>query len=129
MDAEIRPGGRWARKWEDWKTTRLELREPSASAIAVVGTAARAAGSMGRLSNADVSLLALAYETKATLVTGDHTMLDLAARLKIATEALTQGIKSTVDWKPRCTGCGKWLEEESSECPICGSPVRLKRRT
>lgn len=127
--AEVRPGGRDARRFEDWQSIGLEVRTPSPARIADVEEVARAAGNLSRLSAADRSLLALALELKATLVTDDYTMLDVARRLQVRTQTVNQeGVRENLDWRPRCAGCGRWFDapQKGDECPVCGSPVRAK---
>jgi len=94
-----------------------------------VDEAGMGAGNLARLSDADRSLIALALEQAAVLVTDDHTMLDLASRLGIKCLTVnTQGIQGTKDFRPRCSGCGRWFDapQKRDECPVCGSPVHLK---
>lgn len=127
--AEIRPGGRDARRFDHWIAKGLVVRSATATAEDKVHDVAMAAGNLGRLSAADVSLVALAWETKAILVTDDHTMLDVARRLGLTTRTInTQGITSTMDFQPRCMGCGRWFDAmpKKEECTVCGSPVHLK---
>lgn len=127
--AEVSPGGRDARRYEDWLSLGLQVREPSMDARGKAEAMARAAGTLGRLSPADLSLLALASELGATLVTDDYTMLDVAARLGVRTQTVNQaGIKGSLDFRPRCSGCGRWFDapQKNDECPVCGSPVKLK---
>lgn len=126
-EAEIRPGGRDARRFKEWRDTGLQIRSASAASLDRVQEEGMAAGNLGRLSVADQSLLALALETKGTLVSDDHTLLDVALRLHIKTQTVnTKGIKETKNWKPRCKGCGRWFEEQPKDCPICGSEVVLR---
>lgn len=126
-EAEIRPGGRDARRLAFWKETGLQIRSAGRPAWVAVDETAGKAGNLGRLSAADRSLLALAVETGGTLVTDDHTMLDVAKRLRLTTQTVsTDGIKDTKQWRPRCSGCGRWFDEDPGDCPVCGSPVKLK---
>jgi UPF0271 protein len=131
--AEVSPGGRDARRFEDWLSIGLELRDPGAAARSRVEAAATAAGSLARLSPADRSLLALALELAAapdggaTLLTDDYTMLDVASRLGLKTQTVNQeGIRASLDFRPRCSGCGRWFEapQKGDVCPVCGSPVK-----
>ncbi len=125
--AEISPGGRDARRFEDWQSLGLQIRGATAERLQLVEATASAAGNLARLSDADRSLLALALDLDATLVTDDYTMLDIAKRLKIATQTVQQkGVTGTLDWRPRCAGCGRWYEAapKGDVCEICGSPVR-----
>ncbi len=129
--AEVSPGGRDARRYAFWMERGLQVRSAPESSAVRVDEAGLAAGNLGRLSDADRSLLALALDRKAVLVTDDHTMLDLALRLGIATQTVaSEGIAGTKDWQPRCLGCGRWFDAppKRDECPICGSEVRLKPR-
>lgn len=127
--AEIKPGGRDARRYESWLAVGLQVRSAPPDAGTRVEDVAMTAGTLGRLSAADLSLLALALDAgpETTLVTDDHTMLDVAARLRIPTRTVnTKGIDATLDFKPRCTGCGRWFEAmpKANECTVCGSPVK-----
>lgn len=128
-EAEISPGGRDARRYEDWRSLGLQVRAASAQAAATVDAAAAKAGTLARLSPADRSLLALALDLPGTLVTDDYTMLDVAARLGVATQTVNQaGIRGALDFRPRCAGCGRWFDAmpKGQECPVCGSPVKPK---
>jgi UPF0271 protein len=127
--AEVSPGGRDARRYEDWLSLGLQVREPAAEARTRTEDVARAAGTLGRLSPADLSLLALASELGAVLVTDDYTMLDVAARMGVHTQTVNQaGIRGSLDFRPRCSGCGRWFDapQKNDECPVCGSPVKAK---
>ncbi|MFA5943047.1 MAG: nucleotide-binding protein [Candidatus Thermoplasmatota archaeon] len=127
--AEVSPGGRDARRFEDWQSIGLEVRDPGPEARSRVEAAGVTAGNLARLSAADRSLLALTLElgAQATLVTDDYTLLDLAARLGVRTQTVNQhGIRASLDFRPRCTGCGRWFEAmpKTEDCPVCGSPVK-----
>lgn len=127
--AEVSPGGRDARRFEDWHSLGLQVRGADRPTFATVDSVAQAAGTSARLSPADRSLLALAFEMKATLVTDDYTVLDIAKRLGVATQTVNQqGIAAVLDFRPRCSGCGRWLETMPArgDCPVCGSPVQPK---
>lgn len=107
----------------------LEIRSASLDAADRVAETAMGAGNLGRLSEADQSLLALALHLEATLLTDDYTMQDVAARIGIRCAGVNQvGIEGTKEWKPRCSGCGRWFDvpQKHDECPVCGSPVKDK---
>lgn len=128
--AEVTPGGRDAARFERWRSNGLEIRSARQESQDRVDETAIRAGTLTRLSVADQSLIALALDMDAVLVTDDYTMLDVASRLDVQTRTVNQdGIEGHVDWKPRCTGCGRWFDEpqKKDECPICGSPVKAKR--
>lgn len=126
---EIKPGGKDARRYDNWLAIGLQVREADDESVTLIEDTARRAGNLARLSPADLSLLALAHDAKATLVTDDHTMLDIALRLGIATRTVnTQGIAAALDFRPRCTGCGKWYDAppKADECIVCGSQVKAR---
>lgn len=133
--AEVSPGGRDARRFEDWRSLGLQVRDGGPAAKARVDAAAKAAGTASRLSAADRSLLALALDlgtggtATVALVTDDYTVLDVARRLGIATQTVNQaGIAAPLDFRPRCSGCGRWFDgvPKKGECPVCGSPVKAR---
>ncbi len=127
--AEIKDGGKDARRLEGWLTRGLIIRDATPESRMSVEEAARRAGNLSRLSFADLSLAALALETKSVLVTDDHTLLDVAMRLGVTTRTVNStGIVATLDFRPRCTGCGRWFDAmpKRDECIVCGSPVKAK---
>lgn len=127
--AEVSPGGKDARRYDGWLATGLQVRSASDAMRDKVEETAIAAGNLGRLSDADLSLLALALELPGTLLTDDHTMLDVALRLELPTRTVNgSGIAGTLDFRPRCTGCGRWFDAmpKREECTVCGSPVKAK---
>lgn len=127
--AEVSPGGRDARRYEDWISVGLQVRSAGSDAVTRVEDVALAAGNLARLSPADVTLAALALDLQGHLITDDYTLLDVAKRLSITTHTVnTPGIQGALDFKPRCTGCGRWFEAmpKAEECTVCGSPVKPK---
>lgn len=111
----------------------LSLEHPSSEARARIIEEARTTGDMSEMSQVDQSLLALAYEFKAILVTSDHRMQNVATALKIEFLPLTEGkISKQWQWTWRCTGCGRYFEDEGKlagpDCPVCGSSVRKRRK-
>lgn len=111
----------------------LKVVEPDGSGVARVAEAARESGDDRRISRADGDLLALALQEKeagkdVVLMTDDYAVQNVARRLGIRTAALRQKkTRSSVAWEKRCTGCGRTFED-GEECPVCGSPLRLKKR-
>jgi UPF0271 protein len=88
-------------------------------------------GEEGRLSAADVDVLAVALAVGGEVATDDYTVQNLAKRLGIPVRPVAQaGIASEYRFVPRCTGCRRMLDAPTDECPVCGSPVRMvKDRT
>ncbi len=127
--AEVKPGGKDARRYDSWLAIGLQVRSAPDKTRDRVEETALDAGNLGRLSDADLSLIALALELQGTLVTDDHTMLDVALRLAVPTRTVnTTGIAGTLDFRPRCTGCGRWFDvmPKRDECTVCGSPVKAR---
>jgi endoribonuclease Nob1 len=111
----------------------LQVIEPDRIFLDRVADAARETGDDQRLSKADGDLLALALQEKesgkdAVLMTDDYAVQNVARRLGVRAVALWQKkTRSSVAWEKRCTGCGRAVAE-GEVCPVCGSPLRLKKR-
>lgn len=129
--AEVRPGGRTGRRGEQLVAAGLHVEGPTQTARGRVERAAADAGVAGRLSAADLDILALALDVEGLLLTDDYTVQDLAQRLGVPWQAATTaGIRETARWRARCAGCGRWYPtgQVGQECPICGSEIRRKRQ-
>jgi endoribonuclease Nob1 len=111
----------------------LKVIEPDVRYVGLVAEAAHATGDDQRISKADGDLLALALQEKeegkdTILMTDDYAVQNVARRLGIRAVALRQKkSRSSVAWEKRCTGCGRTFAE-GEVCPVCGSPLRLKKR-
>jgi len=106
---------------------KVKVLVPSKESVEAVMEAARRTGELNELSEADVEVLALAYELKATLLTDDYNLQNIAKTLGIPFKTLKRGIKRVIRWNYVCIGCGKRFSEMPPEgvCPDCGSPVKL----
>ncbi|NJE53815.1 type II toxin-antitoxin system VapC family toxin [Thermococcus sp. 21S9] len=112
---------------------KVKVLVPSKESVEAVKESARRTGELEELSEADLEILALAYELKATLLTDDYNLQNIAKTLGIPFKTLKRGIKRVMRWNYVCIGCGKRFSEMPPEgiCPDCGSPVKLvpkKRR-
>jgi UPF0271 protein len=84
-------------------------------------------GDYSKLSKADISVLALAYQLGKTLISDDFAVENTAKLLGISIMPLvTKGIKHIRKWISFCGTCGKGYGPNITECSICGN--RLKRR-
>ena len=115
---------------------KVRVLVPSGESLEAVMEAARRTGELGELSEADIEVLALAYELKASLFTDDYNLQNIARTLGIKFKTLKRGIRKVIRWRYVCIGCGRKFESRPPEgiCPDCGSPLRLlprrrKRRT
>ncbi len=108
--------------------TKVRVLTPSKESLDAVDAAARGTGDIARLSPTDRGLLALARELEATILTDDYSIQNVATRIGVPYGAvLERGIREVVEWRYRCTGCGRFFEEPTTECPVCGSRVRTTR--
>lgn len=132
--AEFRPGGRQYARVDRYQAAGLVVVEPDPASLQRAQDAARAAGSLARLSRPDLDLLAaaLAQEGRAVVVSDDYTVQDVARRLGLATRSIrTEGIGGTRDWTARCAGCGRTYDagKAGTVCTVCGSAIQLKVKT
>ncbi len=106
---------------------KVKVLMPSGKSIQAVREKAVETGELNELSEADIEVLALAYELKAVLFTDDYNLQNIAKTLGIRFKTLKRGIKRVIHWNYVCIGCGKRFSEMPLEgvCPDCGSPVRL----
>ncbi len=94
----------------------------------LVRETAKRTGDIYKLSDADIKLIAKALELKATLVTDDYSIQNVAKSLGLKCEGIIQkGITKSFKWLKICRGCGKKVDNNIKACPICGSEVVLRR--
>lgn len=106
----------------------MRIHIPDPETIDRVERAARETGDADELSRTDVRLLATAFELDATLVTDDYAMQNVAERLDVSVDVITQdGIDERLEWKFQCQGCGRVFDENRERCEICGSDLERKR--
>ena len=101
---------------------------PANEAVRKIKSKAEETGDIRRLSPVDISLLALAVELQATIVTDDYSIENVAKALGISYEpVMMPAIKEEVHWRYRCTGCRKFWPEWHEACPVCGAALRTSR--
>lgn len=106
----------------------MRIHIPDPETVDRIERAARETGDAETLSQTDVRLLATAFELDATLVTDDYAMQNVAERLDISVDVISQdGIEERRDWKFQCQGCGRVFDENRDRCEICGSDLNRKR--
>ena len=80
-----------------------------------------------QLSDADVSIIALAKEFNTTLVTDDFAVCNLAKTLSIDLLNIgTKGIRDRRKWVRFCKSCGKGYLPTQSICSLCGNKLRIR---
>ncbi len=107
----------------------LQVQDPGTEAIEEVRERARRSGDLGRLSDVDISVLALALELKGVILSDDYSIQNVATIMGLNFMPVgMDAIKEVRRWNYRCLGCGRWYKEKMPECPICGSGMRAHRR-
>lgn len=106
---------------------KVRVMMPDKESVEFVKSKALETGELEELSEADIEVLALAYELKATLFTDDYNLQNIAEFLGLKFKTLKRGIKRFMKWRYVCIGCGKRFERYPPEgiCPDCGSKVKL----
>jgi len=121
------------RKYKDPRLDRwgdlLRVSECTNGSLNKVREAARKSGDAGRLSDVDVSVIALAIDLDGIVLTDDFSIQNVCGIMGIGYRSVgTGGIKRIERWNYRCTGCGKWYKEKENDCPICGASLRAHRK-
>ncbi|MBN1786393.1 MAG: hypothetical protein JW825_05370 [Candidatus Methanofastidiosa archaeon] len=108
---------------------RIEVRHPKLEFLDKIRQAVLRTGDS--LSPADVSVLALALELGATVISDDYGIQNMAkiSGIRYAT-AKSAGIGSVFFWSKKCTGCGKAFNGTEEVCDVCGSALKkvVKRK-
>lgn len=105
----------------------LQLIDPDKGSIEKAKAAAKKTGDYQKLSQADVSIIALALQLETTLLTDDYAVANVATTLKIPVDSSSsKGIKETRKWIAYCSACGRAFGPDAKECPLCGNKLRRK---
>jgi endoribonuclease Nob1 len=106
----------------------LEIINPETQSIERVTTAAKRTGDYTRLSEADISIIALALQQMGiVLITNDNTVANLASTLRIPVKSASgKGITERRRWITYCSACGKAFGPNATECRLCGNKLRRK---
>jgi UPF0271 protein len=105
----------------------LQVIDPDKSSIDKAETVAKMTGDYNELSQADISIIALALQLKVALVTDDYAVANVATTLKIPVESSSgKGIKETRKWIAYCSACGRSFGPKAKECSLCGNKLRRK---
>lgn len=112
---------------------RIKLREPSRRYMEAAREASALIGDLLKLSEADVSIIALALQLrdegfKPIIVSDDYAVQNVAEHLGLRYEALAGRIKARARWLVYCSACGRSFKPNFKDlkCPICGGEVRRK---
>ena len=109
------------------ESNTLQIINSDRKNIDKVVAAAMTTGDYQKLSEADISIIALALQLKIVLITNDHAVANVATTLRIPVKSVaTKGIIHTRRWIAYCSACGKAFGPNAKECRLCGN--KLKRR-
>lgn len=105
----------------------LQVIDPDKNSMKKAWYAAKKTGDYQKLSQADISIIALALQLETTLLTEDYAVANVATALKIPVESSSsKGIKETRKWIAYCSGCGRAFEPDAKECRLCGNKLKRK---
>jgi UPF0271 protein len=111
--------------FEKWCARGLRVQSPGEENRKRVISAARTTRDATVISGTDRDLLALALDLGADLYTDDFAIQNVALVLGVKTVPLLQRRARRVHWKYRCSGCGRYAEQDG-ECPVCGAAIKRK---
>ena len=120
---EIRKGK--LRRLLDVVSPEINVYAPSKESRRDVVSFATRSGDITVLSDTDIDVIALALELKATIITDDYAIENVAEFMGIHyVGSDLKPIKSKIKWSFRCTGCGKFYKSDIGTCRICGHALK-----
>jgi UPF0271 protein len=111
--------------FEKWCARGLRVQTPTEESGKRVTSAAKTTKDITVISNTDRDLLALALDLGADLYTDDFAIQNVALVLGVKTIPILQRKARRIHWKYRCSGCGRYGEQDG-ECPVCGAAMKRK---
>jgi UPF0271 protein len=108
------------------ETNRLKILDPDSEKLNIVIEQAKKTGDYQKLSKADASAVALAFQLMGQLVTDDFAVSNLAKNLGLVVQPImTKGIRDVGRWNYYCPACKKEFSA-TDVCPICGNNLKRK---
>ena len=105
----------------------LIIVEPEKASLDRVIICSKKTGDYVKLSQADISIIALALQLKKILISDDFAVANVASFLKVRVKTLAfKGICELREWISFCKVCNKVYESHTSVCKICGSRLRQR---
>ena len=94
---------------------------------------ARGTGDLLKLSEADLSIVALSLELKErgvefSVVSDDSSVRNLLERVGVKTEGVEFELRFLADWIKYCPACGRVYGPEKEYCEVCGTKLKVKAR-
>ncbi|MFY9794188.1 MAG: hypothetical protein WAJ93_00710 [Candidatus Nitrosopolaris sp.] len=107
----------------------LIIIEPEKTSLNKVIACAKKTCDYRKLSQADISIIALALQLTKTLISDDFAVGNVATFLKIPVKTLAfKGISELRAWVSFCKSCARVYNSNISFCEICGSRLRRSFR-
>lgn len=99
----------------------VDVYAPGDDAVSAVRAAAAEQGE--ELSDADIAVVALAYDRDAVLVSDDYGVQNIAEHLNIPYTGFEQEeIDTEITWTRVCPACDE--ETDDDRCPVCGTETQ-----
>jgi endoribonuclease Nob1 len=109
------------------ESNNLQIQNLDTKSIKKVVAASRRTGDYTKLSEADISIIALALQLEIVLVTDDFAVANVATTLKIPVKSVaSKGITHTRRWIAYCSACSRAFGPNAKECRLCGNRLRRK---
>ena len=130
VSKELKPGGRDYQTFQYLKEKGLTIYSVNKKSIDFIKKTSIKTGDIGRLSDTDIDILALAYNLKKDkknpiILTDDYSIQNVAEFLNLKYENLNQSkITKKFKWTCRCPGCGKTYKEHQKICSVCGTEIK-----
>ncbi len=110
----------------------LQVRDPEARFMDAAKRIAKRSGDLVKMSEADLSVIALAFELKDSnpiIVTDDYAVANVAELSSIKVSyVMTRGIRRVGTWIKYCSACGVSYRAIEKQCNVCGNKLRSKLR-
>ncbi|MCP8304220.1 MAG: nucleotide-binding protein [archaeon] len=114
---------------------KLIVTEPSHPLVDEVRLMASRSGDVIKLSDTDVSVVALGLQLKrdgynVTIISDDYSIQNLVNFFELKfSPVMTRGISKTIRWFTYCSGCGKvFHKSDVTVCDVCGTKLKRKMR-
>jgi UPF0271 protein len=108
-------------------TGNLVILQPDDASITTIENAAKQSGDISKLSKADISILALAYQLKRILITDDYRIANVSQSLDVVVKTIgSHGIKGIRQSIAICPACKITYSPQTTECSNCGNTLKYK---
>ncbi len=109
------------------ESNKLQILDSDKRNVENVLSVALKTGDYAKLSEADISIIALAFQLNLTLLTNDYAVANVALRMNIPIKSTaSRGTIRTRKWIKYCSACGKMFKANAKECDLCGNILRRK---